>query len=79
MEWEEERRFKERTYVYLCLIHVDVWHTPTQRCKAIILQCKGKKEKIMIFLALIMIYDYDLKLWFSLNHRLNYGYKVASV
>ena len=30
-------RFKEEgTYVYLWLIHVDVWHKPTQSCKVII-------------------------------------------
>ena len=34
-------RFKrEETYVYLWLIHVDVWQKPTQYCKAIILQLK---------------------------------------
>ena len=43
-------RFKrEGTYVYLWLIHVDVWQKPTQYCKAIILQLKinkfFKKEK----------------------------------
>ena len=27
-------------YVYLWLIHVDVWQKPTQYCKAIILQLK---------------------------------------
>ena len=37
-------RFKrEGTYVYLWLIHVDVWHKPTQYCKAIILQLKINK------------------------------------
>ena len=31
-------RFKrEGTYVYLWLIHVDIWQKPTQHCKAIIL------------------------------------------
>ena len=30
----------EETYVYLWLIHVDVWQKPTQYCKAIILQFK---------------------------------------
>ena len=34
-------RFKtEGTYVYLWLIHVDVWQKPAQYCKAIILQLK---------------------------------------
>ena len=34
---------KERTYVYLWLIHLDVWQKPTQHCKAIILQLKINK------------------------------------
>ena len=29
--------WREETYVYLWLIHVDVWEKPTQYCKAIIL------------------------------------------
>ena len=31
---------REGIYVYLWLIHVDVWQKPTQYCKAIILQLK---------------------------------------
>ena len=35
-------RFKrEGTYVYLWLIHVDVWQKPTQHCKEV----KKKKKK----------------------------------
>ena len=35
MEWEVGGRFKrEATYVYLWLIHVDVWQKPVQYCKA---------------------------------------------
>ena len=34
---------KEGTYVYLWLIHVDVWQMPTQCCKAVIFQF-GKKN-----------------------------------
>ena len=35
------RRFKRKgTYVYLWLIHVDVWQKPTQYYEAIILQLK---------------------------------------
>ena len=34
---------REGTYVYLWLIHVDVWQKPTQNCKAVILQLKIKK------------------------------------
>ena len=36
---------REGTYVYLWLIHVDVWQKPTQCCKAIVLQSKKKKKK----------------------------------
>ena len=45
--WDRVRgggRFKkERTYVYIWLIHVVVWQKPTQHCKAIILQLKLNK------------------------------------
>jgi len=35
-------RFKrERTYVYLCLIHVSICQKPTQYYKAIVLQVKN--------------------------------------
>ena len=48
MEWEVGRRFKrERTYVYLWLIHVDVWQKPTQYCKAIIFQLKNTSKKFI--------------------------------
>ena len=41
MGWEMGGRFKrEGTYIYLWLIHVDVWQKWTQYCKAIILQLK---------------------------------------
>ena len=36
---------REGIYVYLWLIHVDVWQKPTQHCKAIILQLKINKLK----------------------------------
>jgi len=41
---------REETYVYLCLIHVDIWQKPTKYYKAIILQlkiniCKKTAEK----------------------------------
>ena len=43
MGWDVGGRFKkEGTYVYLWLIHGDVWQKPTQYCKAIILQLKTK-------------------------------------
>ena len=41
MEWEVRGSLKrEGTYVYLWLIHVDIWQKPTQYCKAIIFQLK---------------------------------------
>ena len=43
-EWDGEgdggRFKKEGIYIYLWLIHVDVWQKPTQYCEAIILQLK---------------------------------------
>ena len=36
---------REGTYVFLQLIHVNVWQKPTQHCKAIILQLKYKLKK----------------------------------
>ena len=46
MGWGVGGSFKrEGTYVYLWLIHVDVWQKPTQYCKAIILQLKINKFK----------------------------------
>lgn len=42
--WEVGGRFKrDGTYVYLKLIHVEVWHIPTQHRKAIILRLKINK------------------------------------
>ena len=35
---------REGAYVYLCLIHADVWQRPVQYCKAIILQLKKKSR-----------------------------------
>ena len=41
MTWEVGERFKRKgTYVYLWLIHTDVWPKPTQYGKAIILQVR---------------------------------------
>ena len=46
MGWEVGGKFKrEGTYVYLWLIHVDVWQKPTHYCKAITLQLKINKFK----------------------------------
>ena len=41
MGWKVGGTFtREGIYVYLWLIHVDVWQKPTQYCKAVILQIK---------------------------------------
>jgi len=46
---EMEGKFKrEGTYIYLWLIHADIWQKTTKFCKAIILQLKNnflKKKK----------------------------------
>ena len=54
MEWEVRGSFKrEVTYVYLWLIHVDVWQKQTQYCKGIILQLKiNFKKRNLDFLCL---------------------------
>ena len=38
----------EGIYVYLWLIHVDVWKKTTKFCKAIILQLKNKKKERIV-------------------------------
>ena len=40
-----ERLKGEGIYVYLWLIHVDVWQKPTKFCKAVILQLKNNNRK----------------------------------
>ena len=41
MGWKVGGKFRrEGIYVYLRLIHVDVWQKPTQYCKALIFQLK---------------------------------------
>jgi len=52
MGWEVGGRFKrEGTYVYLWLIHVDIWQKPY--CKATILQLK---IKLNIYRIMYIIY-----------------------
>ena len=53
MGWEVRGRFKkERTYVYLWLIHVDVWQKPTRYCKAVVLKLKiNFKKENTIFIC----------------------------
>ena len=48
---------REGMYMYLLLIHADVWQKPTQHCKVIILQLKInlKKEGIMYLNILFCI------------------------
>ena len=50
MGWELAGKFKtEGIYVYLWLIHVDVWQKQTQHCKAIILQLKFFLKNLIIW------------------------------
>ena len=47
--YSKEGHFKESpegTYVYLWLIHADVWQKPTQYFKAIILQWEKKRRNV---------------------------------
>ena len=41
---ENDKYCRKGTYVYLWLIHTDVWQKSIQYCKAIILQLKIKKR-----------------------------------
>ena len=57
MGWEMGVRFKrEGTYVYLWLIHIDVWQKPTQQCKAIP-SIKKKKKKMCAWLYIHLCQD----------------------
>ena len=53
MGWEVGGRFKrEGAYVYLRLIHTDVWQKPTQSCKAVTLQSEThtfRKEVLLTY------------------------------
>ena len=47
-------RFKKKgIYVYLWLIHVDVWQKATKFCKATILQLKEKEMFVLTKLGLV--------------------------
>ena len=58
------RRFRrEGKYVYLWLIHADVWQKPTQHCKAIIVQLKIKLKKILKALRIkLLINNFNQKI-----------------
>ena len=47
---EMRGRFKRKgTYIYLWLLHVDVWQKPIRVCKAIIFQLINKlKKKVVV-------------------------------
>ena len=50
------RKFRrERTYVYLWLIHLDVWQKLTQYCEAIILQLKKLQNRKALYEILMYI------------------------
>jgi len=64
MEWEvEERLRRERLYICLGLIHVDIWKKPTQYCKATILQ-----SKLIFKLWYIYTMEYSVSSVQSLSH-----------
>ena len=41
--WDGVRGGSEATYAYLWLIHVDVWHKPTQYCNQSLIKINKKK------------------------------------
>ena len=45
MPKKKKEKKREGKYIYLWLIHVDVWQKTTKYCKAIILQLKKKQIK----------------------------------
>ena len=59
--WEEGSRGRE-TYIYLWLIHADVWQKPTQHCKAIIFQLKeiSFKKKTLTISQLSLLFSIQL-------------------
>ena len=73
--WEVGERFKrEGTYVYLWLIHVDVWQKRIQCCGAIILQLKINKLKNKENLRLS---SKDWEIGLSRNKQLQAGQEEA--
>ena len=60
--WEVEGKFRrEGTYVYLWLIHVDVWQKPAQYCKAnILLYIYFLRQKKDVTKNLVCFYLYSL-------------------
>ena len=48
--------WREGTYVYLWLIHVDIWQKTTKFCKAIILQLKNFKNLILMCSSPVWLY-----------------------
>ena len=58
------RRFKkEGTYVYLWLIHADLWQKPAQYCKAIMLQLNMNKFKLKIKINSKWIKELNVRLY----------------
>ena len=55
----KKKKKREGTYVYLWLIHVDIWQKTTKFCKAIILQFKKKTNKIRLRKKETMVYITD--------------------
>ena len=65
MRREMGGRFKmEGIYVYLWLIHVEVWQKTTKFCKTIILLLKNPHKNQKIYL---LIYVPEIKHWFKWN------------
>ena len=64
-------RFKrEGAYVYLWLIHVDIWQKTTKLCKAIILQLKKNKKEIRECNSFPGIYGSEAQASHKIGHGL---------
>ena len=62
-------------YVYLWLIHVDVWQKPTQHCKAIILQLKINFKK---FSSVLLMSKINNDVSFFIPHNFVFSSSVLS-
>ena len=63
MGWEVKGRFNRETYIYLWLIHVDVWQKPTQYCNYPPIRNNVLSSVVMITMTLFFSLKYS---WFTM-------------
>ena len=59
MGWEVKGRFNRETYIYLWLIHVDVWQKPTQYCNYPPIRNNVLSSVVMITMTLFFSLKYS--------------------